>query len=144
MGMKQVHIAIDRLVVDGLPLRDKQAFVRALEEKLRALAADVATEGAGGTRRIAKVDAGGMRTGAGPEEMAAQVVKAVRRALGPRASSSKALGSGAPRPSGSSASSGSFASPGPSGSPETSRAARLSNASQPAGAGLSGKGAGHA
>jgi hypothetical protein len=73
---------IDRLVVDGLPTQGKQRFVRALEAQLTRLANDgMSTAFAGGVRRIAKLDAGLMRAGATPEQVAAQVTAALRGSL---------------------------------------------------------------
>jgi hypothetical protein len=93
-----VHIHLDRLLVEGLPAGEKQAFLRALEERMRALAADVATEGMNRSQRIVKVDAGVMRGLGGAETAAGQVVKAVRRALAPGGSAGKMRPMGAGMP----------------------------------------------
>ncbi len=78
--MRQVHIHIDRLVVEGMGERDKAAFVRALERRLRAMAMDVASES--GSRRMERIDAGVMGAGSNADAAAGQVVRAVGKALG--------------------------------------------------------------
>ena len=81
MGVKRVEVHIDRLMVDGLPAGERAAFVQALEERLRGVAMDAARQGMTESRRIAKVDAGVLRAGAGAEKAAEQVAESLRRPL---------------------------------------------------------------
>jgi hypothetical protein len=85
MSKRTVHIHIERLVVDGIDARGQQRFVAALEAQLAEAACGAAAAeafaGDGVMRRIGRVDAGEMRSGATPERAAGQVAKAVGTAI---------------------------------------------------------------
>ena len=83
MNSRALHIHINRMVVEGLPARAQQGFVRALEKQLGQMACDglpAAFYGAT-SRRIATLDAGRLGPGATPEEAAAQVTAALRSGI---------------------------------------------------------------
>jgi hypothetical protein len=85
MGMKTVHISIDRLIVDGLPPSQQRQFLSALERRLRDVASGRLAEAVGSQNRrrhIDTLDAGMMGPGASSEQAARQVAEGVRRALG--------------------------------------------------------------
>ena len=94
--MRAVHVHIDRMVVEGLPEPQQRQFGRALEDRLRALAASGIADGfASGARvRIPALDAGQLRAGATASQAAAQVVRSIEKSIG---SSSRGAGSRAPR-----------------------------------------------
>jgi hypothetical protein len=82
--MKELHIHIDRLVVDGLPRSQQRQFVRALEAQLETQLPQLASQAFASGRssqRIARVSAGPMRTGTTPERAAIQVASALRGAI---------------------------------------------------------------
>jgi hypothetical protein len=90
--MKSLHLAIDRVVVEGLPASGQRRFVRAVEERLRELArSGIAEAFARDTRsRIQSLSAGQLRPGATPDQAALQVVNSIRQSLGAN-SGNKAL-----------------------------------------------------
>lgn len=82
MNSRALHIYIDRMVVEGLPLMGQRRFVRALETQLTQMANDgLPNVFTGGARRIPTLDAGRMRAGATPEQAASQVTAALRSAI---------------------------------------------------------------
>lgn len=82
--MRSLHLAIDRIVVEGLPASGQRQFVSALEEKLGALAAiGIPEELAGNARRrIESLSAGHLRPQATAAEAAIQVANSIWRSLG--------------------------------------------------------------
>ncbi len=81
MSSRSLHIHIGRMVVEGLPA-GQQRFVRALETQLAKMASDgLPNVFTGGARHIAALDAGLVRTGATPEQVAAKVIAALRMGL---------------------------------------------------------------
>jgi len=82
MNSRALHIHIDRMVVEGLPLMGQRRFVRALETQLTQMANDgLPNVFTGGARHIPAVDAGRLRAGATPEQAASQVTAALRSGL---------------------------------------------------------------
>ncbi len=83
MNSRVLHIHIDRMMVEGLPMHKQQRFVRALETQLSKLASDGLSDAlmGVGTRHISSLDAGRLRAGATPEQAAAQVTAALRGGL---------------------------------------------------------------
>jgi hypothetical protein len=84
MAMKSLHLVIDRIVVQGLPVSGQHRFVSVLQQRLRELAqCGIPEELARNTRkRIQSVNAGQLHSGAMPDEAALQVVNAIRQSLG--------------------------------------------------------------
>jgi hypothetical protein len=94
--MKSLHLAVDRIVVQGLPTSGQRRFVSALQQRLRELAqCGIPEELAPNTReRIQSLNAGQLRSGATPEEAALQVVNAIRQGLGAMGGRKAITGSG--------------------------------------------------
>jgi hypothetical protein len=84
MGMRSLHLAIDHILVEGLPVSGQRQFVSALEERLRELAAiGIPEELARNTRKkIESLSAGQLRPQATPAEAATQVANSIWRGLG--------------------------------------------------------------
>jgi hypothetical protein len=84
MGMRSLHLAIDRIVVDGLPVSGRHRFISALEERLRELAASgIPDELPDNTRkRIESLRTGRLRPQATVAEAAAEVANTIWRSLG--------------------------------------------------------------
>jgi hypothetical protein len=82
--MKSLNLAIERIVVEGLPTIGQRQFVRALEERLRDFAeSGIAREFAGNRRkRIHLLSAGQLRPGATPAQAAMQVANCIQQVLG--------------------------------------------------------------
>ena len=81
--MKEIHLHIDRITVEGLSAGEQRRFARALETELHALAAEagVGAIAAGDDRRIRSVNAGVVLPGVSANRAAAQVAKSIRRSL---------------------------------------------------------------
>jgi hypothetical protein len=84
MGMKSLHMTIDRIVVDGLPASGRHRFVGALQQRLRDAAQNGISEefGRDADKRVQSLNAGRLRPKATPDEAAQQVVNAIRQHLG--------------------------------------------------------------
>jgi hypothetical protein len=95
MGMKSLHLAIDRIVVDGLPASGRHRFVSALQQRLREAAQNGISEefGRDADKRIQSLSAGRLRPKATPDEAAQQVVNAIRQYIGARDGSGAFIGS---------------------------------------------------
>jgi hypothetical protein len=89
--MKTLHLHIDRIVVEGLPEANHRQFLSALETQLHELAeGGIANQFSGNTRkRLQSIDAGQLRPGASPAQVAAQVANAIRQTMNPSAGTSK-------------------------------------------------------
>jgi hypothetical protein len=83
MSSRTIHLHIDRMVVQGLPPHAQQRFVRAIEKQLAHMVEAQAPQGlaAGGSRRIASLDAGRLPRGASPEQAARQITAALHGQL---------------------------------------------------------------
>jgi hypothetical protein len=82
--MRSLHLAIDHILVEGLPVSGQRQFVTALEARLRELPAiGIPEELAGsGRTRIDWLSAGQLRPQATPAEAATQVANSIWRGLG--------------------------------------------------------------
>jgi hypothetical protein len=94
VGVKSLHLHIDRIVVEGLPESGQRQFLSALETHLRELAeSGIANHFMRNTRqRLPSLDAGELRPGASPAQAAAQVAAAIRQTLNPPTVSNKSRG----------------------------------------------------
>jgi hypothetical protein len=83
MGMRSLHLAIDHILVEGLPVSGQHEFVSALEERLRELAViGIPEEFAGNTRkRIESLSAGKLRPQETAAEAATQIANSIWRSL---------------------------------------------------------------
>jgi hypothetical protein len=81
--MKSLHLHINRIVVEGLPESGQRRFMRSLEAQLYELAeSGIADAFPRNTRkRIQVLNAGQLRSGATPEQAAAQVVRSIRQSV---------------------------------------------------------------
>ncbi|HUY93897.1 MAG TPA: hypothetical protein VMU71_01320 [Terracidiphilus sp.] len=81
--MREIHLNIDRITVEGLSAAEQRSFTRALEAELRALAAAGRLDAAAGgeDRAIRNLHAGELRPGTTANRAAAQVAGSIRQAL---------------------------------------------------------------
>lgn len=82
--MKSLHLAIDRIVVEGLPASERRRFIGALEERLREFAQDALPQAIADSARrsIPSLSVGQPRREFAAEDAALQVVNTIRRGLG--------------------------------------------------------------
>lgn len=85
--MREIHLHIDRITVDGLSLAEQRGFTRAVEAELRALAegGGIDATAASPDRAIRTLSAGQLQPGATGTRAAAQVAESVRNAVSGRA-----------------------------------------------------------
>lgn len=85
--MREIHLHIDRITVDGLSAAERPSFTRALEAELRALGAAGGLNQTAGSedRAIRTLHAGELRRGATANHAAVQVANSIRHALSGRA-----------------------------------------------------------
>lgn len=83
MGVSNLHLHIDRIVVEGLPESGQRRFRRALEAQLQELAESGIADGFEGNLRkhIKALNTGQLRSGATPEQAAAQVARSIRQSV---------------------------------------------------------------
>ncbi len=83
MNSKALHIRINRMIIEGLPISGRQRFVHAIESQLSRFAQDLPSNSwsAAGKQDIATLDAGHLRGQATSEQAASQVTEALRSQL---------------------------------------------------------------
>jgi len=87
--MREVHLHIDRITVEGLSATEQRRFARVLEAQLHAFAEGGGADAiaGGGDRTIRTLNAGKLAPRASASGAAAQVVKTLRQSLPGRAGS---------------------------------------------------------
>jgi hypothetical protein len=88
--MREIHLHIDRITMDGLSAAEQRSFKRALEAELRDLAAAGKLDVTAGSedRRIRSLHAGELRACTTANRAAAQVAGSIGQALSGRAGAS--------------------------------------------------------